>query len=75
MVQPKFKKMLFIYGPSGAGKTSLVRVMFPKILFGQINLNFDWTQFNDDKAFDDNTFLWLFPDINEAISKDNIFRL
>lgn len=67
--------MLLFRGKSGVGKTSFLTNFFPAFLFKQINVQFDKNSFNDNRAYDHDTLLWIYQDINEGVNKNNIFRL
>lgn len=67
--------MLLIFGLPASGKSSFIKNFFPPYLFGQVNIDFNKNAFNDNRAYNEETLLWIYPDINESINKNNILKM
>lgn len=70
-----FNRMLVLYGPSQIGKTSFHNILFPRFLFPQITLTVESSRFSDPRAYDPETVLWIHSDLNESLTKNNLFYL
>lgn len=67
--------MLVLYGESRVGKSFFQKVFFPKFIFGQVQLSLQKGNFSDANAYNPDTCLWIYSDINEGLTKENLFYL